>query len=490
MNKYLIFSFFLLLHIFGNAQSFGPKNISKVIGDYNNQSQNSFLASKGFQSTTATENGRTWYNPKTKESLELFYDKAYYSEGGKHTVVIYYLKNGLHHNFIKQLDAAKFVYSKRNKQYVKRFNTYTYETLKIESVGKDATITYINHLGKEDGSYPGFNIPKPSKENVQQSINYSNAKYLTSPVSQTQPSHLMAFMQFPEIIVANVDEDDNVTIDVKISDTATLESVDADIPAKFNGNGKELKRFLYRLDTYEIFENIESDLFGNAVLTFIIENDGNITEINMLQPFNNVADKEIIQLFKRIPKFYPAKHNGNWIRCRVLVPFKFAMKARKKRTILISDPITSTRTIFNNDTITKSQKTNRDSIVKKFVHNKLVEKARFLDGKLVANKNFTTNDFKRFTTDSKMIYHSFYQNDKKEYVVEEWSSDGKLAYKSVYNNKAKEILVYNYQILFQKKKILKSGKLWVTEYDKDGKIVSESEAYETQVPENEDESED
>ena len=55
--------------------------------------------------------------------------------------------------------------------------------------------------------------------------------------------------------------------DIKIEDSAKIESVDADIPAKFNGIGKDFKRFLFRFDTEEIYENIEDDLFGNAVLT-------------------------------------------------------------------------------------------------------------------------------------------------------------------------------------------------------------------------------
>lgn len=103
---------------------------------------------------------------KTNESVELTYDQKYYEEGGKHTIAIYYLENGLHKNFVNQLAAAKFVYSKKNKQYIRRFNTYTYETIKIEPIGKNANITYINHLGKEDGSFPGFQIPKPPKQDT------------------------------------------------------------------------------------------------------------------------------------------------------------------------------------------------------------------------------------------------------------------------------------------------------------------------------------
>lgn len=187
-----------------------------------------------------------------------------------------------------------------------------------------------------------------AKERLQQTIQYSNAKYLLPPtsinvnkVADNPNSELMAFMQMPEIIILNSEDDSDIKIDAKIEDSAKIESVDADIPAKFNGIGKDFKRYLFRFDTEEIYENIEDDLFGNAVLTFIIEKDGAVTDIKMVQPFNKIADKEMIRVFRKMPKFYPAEHSGKWIKCRVVVPFRFEVKARKKITTLISDPVIS-----------------------------------------------------------------------------------------------------------------------------------------------------
>ena len=169
---------------------------------------------------------------------------------------------------------------------------------------------------------------------------FSNAQTLT-PKNITLNSELMAFMQMPEIIILNSEDDSDIKIDIKIEDSAKIESVDADIPAKFNGIGKDFKRFLFRFDTEEIYENIEDDLFGNAVLTFIIEKDGAVTDIKMVQPFNKIVDKEIIRVFRKMPKFYPAEHRGKWTKCRVVVPFRFEVKARKRKTTLISDPVIS-----------------------------------------------------------------------------------------------------------------------------------------------------
>jgi|GEM_PF-2480344 len=304
--KKIILSFIFSLALFlGNAQTITPKTIAKVVDDINNQTRNAFLEKNGFQNWTATENGQNWYNKKTNESVELTYDKGYYDEGGKHTVAIYYVENGLHQNFIKQLASAKFIYSKRNKHYVRRLNTYTYETIKIEPIGKNANITYINHQGKENG-LPSFKFPKP-------------------PIQ---------------------------------------------------------------------------------------------------------------------------------------------------------------------DTIIKKEKNGNDTIVRKYVGTKQIEKSRFSGEKLLAKKNFVTGDFKRFNSDSQMIYHSYPQKNGKEYIIEEWDTEGKPKYKSIYNDITKEVLVYHYSILFQKEKILETGKLWVTEYDKQGNVLSEKEDYRTGIAQDYDESED
>lgn len=302
MKKLFLLS--VLLCIFGTAQTITPKNIANIVDDIYNQDNNSFLEKNGFQYWTDTEKGSNWYNQKTKESVELTYDSDYYKEGGKHIVAIYNLENSLHQNFTKQLASAKFIYSKRNKNYVRRFNTYTYEIIKIEPIGKNANITYINHQGKENGS-PSLNFPKPPKQ----------------------------------------------------------------------------------------------------------------------------------------------------------------------------------------DTIITKEKNGNDTIVRKYIGTRQIEKSRFSKGKLVAQKNFLTRDFKRFDTDSKIIYHSYPQKNDKEFILQEWDSEGKEKYKSVYSDITKDILVYQYGVLFQKKKILKTEKLLVTEYDKQGNVVSESEDYMVASPQDYDESE-
>ena len=137
----------------------------------------------------------------------------------------------------------------------------------------------------------------------------------------------------------------------------------------------------------------------------------------------------------------------------------------------------------------KKEKNGNDTIVRKYIGTRQLEKSRFSKGKLVANKNFVTRDFKRFNSDSQLIYNSYPQKNDTEYIIQEWDFEGKEKYKSVYSDITKEILVYQYEVLFQKKKILKTEKLLVTEYDKLGNVVSEKEDYMVASPQDYDESE-
>ena len=68
---------------------------------------------------------------------------------------------------------------------------------------------------------------------------------------------------------------------------------------------------------------------------------GDITKEFIYKPDTSIVDKEIIRVFRKMPKFYPAEHRGKWIKCRVVVPFRFEVKARKRKTTLISDPVIS-----------------------------------------------------------------------------------------------------------------------------------------------------
>lgn len=168
----------------------------------------------------------------------------------------------------------------------------------------------------------------------QHDIKGSASKVTITSLTNTQNSELMAFMQMPEI---KIQRDD---ITVNIEDTGIIQSENADIPAKFNGTGIKYSRsfqsFFY---SDEITDQTNEGLKTNTTVTFIIEKDGSIADVKILQPVNKVIDRELVRVFKRLPKFYPAKHNGILIKCKVIVPIQFDIEGLPKKKELIVDPV-------------------------------------------------------------------------------------------------------------------------------------------------------
>lgn len=155
-----------------------------------------------------------------------------------------------------------------------------------------------------------------------------HSKYLESPILETiRNPELMAFMQLPEV---KIFRDSTV---VKVEDSAIIQSENADIPSKFNGTGKDLKKIVSRNHMEYTSDELDEDVKANTVVTFIIEKDGTVTEVKLLQPISKELDRELLWVFRRLPKFYPAKHNGKWVRCKVIVPIHIDVEMRKKRMI-------------------------------------------------------------------------------------------------------------------------------------------------------------
>lgn len=159
-------------------------------------------------------------------------------------------------------------------------------------------------------------------------MEYSNNKYLESPRLKTiHNPQLMAFMQLPEV---KIFRDSTV---VEVEDSAIIQSENADIPAKFNGTGKDLKKIFLRNHMGYTSDEIDEDIKTNTVATFIIEKDGTVTEVKLLQSISEELDRKLLWVFRRLPKFCPAKHNGKWVRCKVVVPIRIDVEMRKKREI-------------------------------------------------------------------------------------------------------------------------------------------------------------
>lgn len=65
---------------------------------------------------------------------------------------------------------------------------------------------------------------------------------------------------------------------------------------------------------------------GKVWVEFIIESDGNISNIKILKGVAAALDEEVIRVIKLLPKFIPAKQNGETVRYKHRVPINFTLR--------------------------------------------------------------------------------------------------------------------------------------------------------------------
>jgi TonB family protein len=69
----------------------------------------------------------------------------------------------------------------------------------------------------------------------------------------------------------------------------------------------------------------EKGIEGNVAVLAIVEKDGSILNVKILQSVDPLLDKEALRLVKSFPKFSPGKLNGNPVRVNVVFPIEFKL---------------------------------------------------------------------------------------------------------------------------------------------------------------------
>lgn len=65
---------------------------------------------------------------------------------------------------------------------------------------------------------------------------------------------------------------------------------------------------------------------GKVVVSFVIEKDGSVGEVNLVQKVSPALDNEAIRVVKTLPKFTPGKINGRVVRSKMSLPITFRLK--------------------------------------------------------------------------------------------------------------------------------------------------------------------
>lgn len=95
-------------------------------------------------------------------------------------------------------------------------------------------------------------------------------------------------------------------------------------PPTFNGGTDAFYKFLSEEVKYPRREQ-QRNIDGRVYLTFVIEKDGSLTDIQVLKSVSEGLDQEAIRVLKAAPAWNPGKQRGQPVRVKMTIPINFQL---------------------------------------------------------------------------------------------------------------------------------------------------------------------
>ena len=67
-------------------------------------------------------------------------------------------------------------------------------------------------------------------------------------------------------------------------------------------------------------------------MSFVVEVDGSITDVKVLRDIGGGCGEAAVRVVKSMPKWNPAKQNGEYVRMLMILPFSFMLSDKDKQT--------------------------------------------------------------------------------------------------------------------------------------------------------------
>ncbi len=92
--------------------------------------------------------------------------------------------------------------------------------------------------------------------------------------------------------------------------------------AEFPGGYEKMKKYFEKNTRYARKEDRNNNI-GIVYISFIVEKDGSLDSLKLLQTLTEYYDREALRLIKSMPKWKPAMQNGQPVRTQFNFPVKF-----------------------------------------------------------------------------------------------------------------------------------------------------------------------
>jgi len=152
-------------------------------------------------------------------------------------------------------------------------------------------------------------IEKPSKVNIVKEIPKTNTIKV-----KAKADPLITNFKYP-------------AIDPFIADTLIIENIPLEFASQmpeFPGGEKELFKYLSNNISYPEISKINNSQ-GKVLIEFVIEKNGMISNIQILQGVDKFIDAEAIRVVKKMPNWLPGEQLDEKVRVKQRLPIKFKL---------------------------------------------------------------------------------------------------------------------------------------------------------------------
>ncbi len=93
----------------------------------------------------------------------------------------------------------------------------------------------------------------------------------------------------------------------------------------FPGGNQALMDYLSKNVKYPVVAQ-ENGVQGRVVVSFVVERDGSITDVNVMKSVDPSLDREATRVVSSMPKWIPGKQNGSAVRVKYRLPVTFRLQ--------------------------------------------------------------------------------------------------------------------------------------------------------------------
>jgi protein TonB len=111
----------------------------------------------------------------------------------------------------------------------------------------------------------------------------------------------------------------------KVEDNNVYDSFALEVNPKFDGGMGAFYEYVansIKYPSYEQKRNIE----GRVVLSFVIEKDGSLSQVEVLKGVSEGIDKEAIRVIENAPKWEAGRQRGQAVRVKMTIPIYFQLR--------------------------------------------------------------------------------------------------------------------------------------------------------------------